>query len=158
MNGSEVAYEPTAAQEAAMEEMKEKLGPTPLPVVFQHLLREYPDAFKNDAHDQTVVFVHYGQGMDAPKTSEQQKREMEVLEQEHRGQQESLSKEIERKHKQVDQEKATLEKRQKRQKEELQAQHAEQTKERERVAQQKKEKTQPAQPAQQSPPAQPIKR
>jgi hypothetical protein len=134
MNGSEIAYEPTAAQEAAMEEMKKVLGPTPIPVVFQHLVRNYPGVFQNNAYDQQVVNLHYIPS-EFEVTPEQQEKEKAALEEQQKAEMESLDQQLEREEKWRGDAKETLEKRHQRQMEALEKRHKQQLEEQEQKSQ-----------------------
>lgn len=126
-------YEPTASQEAAIEDIKNRLGPAPVAVAFQYLVKEYPDDFENTGKSEKVVAMNYVPATEEDLTPEQRQKQLEVLEQDQQGRQESFEQEQQRKQKRLESEKENFQKHQQKQKQKLQEQH-------ERIAELQKEK------------------
>jgi septin family protein len=137
-------YEATPSQRAAMDEIKSQLGPAPVWVAAQYLIREYPDDFDNTGRSHQIIAMNYGPpDTDLDSTPERRQKQMEVLEQEQQGQQESFEQEQQRKQKKLESDKENFQKHQQKVKENLQQEHQRIEKRQSEREQQREESAEP---------------
>jgi hypothetical protein len=141
MNSSGYEYVPSDVQRAAMEELKPFLYGVPLPAVFQHLLRNYPEDFENDFRDQQMVILAWP----GIKTSKEglerhQQAQKEDLEARHKAEQEALEQETKLTSDRLEQAKQGLQSRQEAEVKDLEILHEAQQKELEALEKTNEEK------------------
>jgi hypothetical protein len=123
-------YEPNDVQRAAMEELKPFLYGVPLPAVFQHLLRNYPEDFENDfRHQQMVILAWPGIKTSKEGLEKHQQAQVEDMQARHKAEQEALEQETKMSSDRLEQAKQGMQTRQEIEMKDLESLHAAQQKE-----------------------------